>query len=151
MPPLQIKDILDHVRDYHDKLGSRLVELSQNESDERLTLLLEYMARHERDFSKALSRYDSDYAKGLLNTWLKFVPEASIKAALHNMCLRDDMTPDEILATVLSFDKMLIAFYRELADQTSIPRVQEFFSNLLEMEQSKDRQFSMSVLGLSDQ
>jgi len=151
MPPLQIKNILDHIRAYHDRLSRRLAEFSQHESDERLTLLLKYMARHEHNFEEAMSRYEGDHEKGILNTWLNFIPEAAVDDALRDMPLQDDMTADQILASVLSFDRTLITFYRQLANQTAIPRVQELCSNLLDMEQSKDRQFSISVQGLSDQ
>lgn len=151
MPPRQVKDIVDHIRSYHRALAKRLKESSQHEADPRLRLLLEYMSRHEQNFETALARVEQVAAKGLLNTWLKFVPEETVETALQQLEIRDDMDADEILATVLSFDKKLTDLYRELADTAPTPTIQELFSSLLEMESSKDRQFAMSVLGISDQ
>lgn len=62
----------------------------------------------------------------------------------------DEMSADEILRVVLTFDQALIDLYRELAGETAVPRVQELFGKLLKLEERKDRQFSVSVLGLSD-
>ncbi len=148
MPSRQVKDILDHVRGYHHKLGRRFSELSARESDERLALLLKYLAGHEKKFEESLAAYEDDAAKEVLNTWLKFVPDETIDGALKHFDLRDDMDADEIIAAVLAFDKSLIDLYRQLADKAPIARIQEVFMNLLQMEESKDRQYARSVLDL---
>ncbi len=150
MASCQIKDILNHVRGYHRSLRNQLESLSHWETDDRLQLLLNYMARHELNFEKALAAYEADAATGILNTWLKFVPDETIENALRHLVIADNTSVEEILATVLEFDKMLIDLYRELADETPIPRVQELFKHLLEMETSKDRQYTLSSLEFSD-
>ena len=150
MPVYQVKDILEHIRAYHRSLSQQLDELSVHETDERLRLLTKHIARHEVNFNRALARYEHGTAQGVLNTWLRFVPEESVDSALKEIQLSDDMSAEEILASVLAFDQSLIELYHELTDETPLPRIQELFNNLLEMERNNERQFSLTVLGLSD-
>ncbi len=150
MPSMQVKNILDNIRGYHRSLAKQLESLESHESDERIQLLLEYMARHEDNFEKTLAGYKLDTATGILNTWLKYVPDDAIADSLKHLKFRDEMSADEILRVVLTFDQALIDLYSELAGETAIPRVQELFGKVLALEDRKDRQFSVSVLGLSD-
>lgn len=148
MASRQVKDILDHIRACHHKMSEKLTGSGGHQSDERLGLLLKYMARHEQHFDDALADYEKDAAKGVLDTWLPFVNEETLDAALKNIEFRDDMTPDEIVGAILEFDKSLLELYRELASETSIPHVRELFLNLLEMEENKDHQYARSVLDI---
>lgn len=151
MASLQIKDILEHIRRYHHQLANQLEELKAHESDQRIRLLLDYMARHEINFEKTLSGYEKDTAKSILATWIKYVPDDAITEAANQLNLHGEMPADEILAAVMAFDRALTDMYRELADETSVPRVQELFTKLIDLENRKDRQFSISILGLADE
>lgn len=151
MASLQIKDILGHIRRYHHQLANQLGELKVHESDPRVRLLLEYMARHEINFEKTLNGYEKDAAKSILATWIKYVPDDAVTEAANQLKLHDEMPADEILAAVIAFDRALTDMYRELADETSVPRVQDLFTKLIDLENRKDRKFSITVLELADE
>lgn len=153
MPSRQVRDIVDHVRSYHRNLSQQL-DFFDKQIDKavapRLEMLINYMARHEQNFEKLLTKYESEASSRVLNTWLKFVPDESVDRALMHLNLHTGMDADEILGVVLNFDKSLIALYRELADETPLTDVHELFTDLMKMEDSKDRQYSLSVLKISD-
>lgn len=151
MASLQIKEILDHIRRYHHQLANQLEELKSHQSDPRIRLLLEYMSRHEINFEKTLSGYEKDTAKSILETWIKYVPDDAITQAANQLKLHDEMSAGDILAAVIEFDRALTDMYRELADETSVPRVQELFTKLIDLEDRKDRKLSISVLELADE
>ncbi len=152
MPSRQVRDVVDHVRSYHRNLAQQLDALGKLEkaANARLELLLNYMARHENNIEKALAKYEVDAEKNVLDTWLKFVPDESLDRALRHLDLHDGMDAEDVLGAVLSFDKSLIELYQELADETPLPEVHELFTDLLKMEDSKDRQYALSVLEISD-
>lgn len=151
MSVLQIRDVLGLIRGYHQGLAERLQSLSGHVSDERVCMLLEYMAVHELSFVKTLASYQKDAGEGVLNTWLQFVPDDAIGDALSRLEFSAEMPAAEILNVVLAFDRALIEMYRELAAESSVPHVQELFANLLDQEERKDRKFSISVLELADE
>lgn len=151
MASLQIKTILDHIRGYHLRLAEQLESLECRESDPRIRLLLDYMARHEINFEKTLAGYKKDTAKSILDTWIKYVPDAEILDAAKGLNLRDEMPADEVVAAVMKFDRALIDMYRELVSETAVPRVQELFAKVIELEERKDRQVSISLLEMADE
>ncbi len=151
MPSMQVKDVLDDIRGYHRSLAEQLESLESHQQDERIQLLLEYMARHEDNFEKTLAGYKLDTATGIHNTWLKYVPDDAITDSLEHLDFRNEMSADEILRVVLTFDQALFGLYCELAGETASPGVQELFGKLLKLEDRKDRQFSVNALGLFDE
>ncbi len=67
MASLQIKTILDHIRSYHLRLAEQLESLEGRESDARIRLLVDYMARHEINLEKTLAGYKKDTAESILD------------------------------------------------------------------------------------
>ncbi len=153
MPSRQVRDIVEHVRFYHRNLSQQLDSFDKQldkSANPRFEMLVSYMARHEQNFEKLLAKYESEASRRVLNTWLKFVPDESLDRTLKHLDLHNGMDADEILGVVLKFDKSLIELYQELADETPLPEVHELFTDLLKMEDSKDRQYAMSVLEIYD-
>jgi hypothetical protein len=152
MPSCQVRDVIDHVRSYHRHLAKQLESLGklENAAHPRMQLLLNYMGRYEKHFEKALGKYEAGAEKSVLDTWLKYVPDDSLDRALKHLDLHDGMDAGDILRVVLSFDKSLIELFQELAEETPLPDVNDLFTDLLRMEDSKDRQYAISVLEISD-
>ena len=148
MPAIQVRDILEGVRRIHHQLSERYEALSKIEPDERLDLLLEYMARHEENFNQCLARYEDEAASGILDTWLPFVPDEITSSALEQVEMHAGVSADELIGNALSVDKRLIALYEVLAGSTSVPHVQELFTNLVQLEEAKDRRYSSAICDL---
>lgn len=146
----QLKDVFDHVRQCHRLLKAKLNCVLITESDPRLQLLLRYIARHEQHIEETLRQYEASAANGLLNTWIKYRPDESLNSALSEVKFNDTMSADEILAAVLEFDSLIIDVFKDIANSTPIPSVQELFVNLLRMEENQDCQYSLSVLQQND-
>lgn len=145
MPSTQVKDILEHIRTFHHQVSEYYKELSSQEPDERVELLLQYLARHEENFNETLGKYEEEAAQGVLDTWLQFAADDTIDAALQPIELDKNMDPDEIIRYAMILDRRLIQLYREIADSTGVSSVRDLFSNLILMEESKDRQYARSL------
>ncbi|WDI41735.1 hypothetical protein [Bremerella sp. P1] len=143
MPSKQVKDILDHVRSVHHQLNKVCHQLSTNEPDERLQLLLAYIGRHEEAFNSAVRRYEKESnVKTALDTWLQFTADETITEAFANLDLHAGMTAEEIVEQVLSFDAKLMDLYRDLAASTSSSQVRDLFSDLVQMAEGKQHQYA---------
>ncbi|QDV20542.1 hypothetical protein Pan153_52170 [Gimesia panareensis] len=143
MPSKQVKDILEHIRSVHHQLNQVVCTLGAQEPDPRLQLLLRYLGRHEENFSKALKRYEKDaVGKGVLETWLQFSSDEIIDEAFQEVDLHMGMPPEEIIRNVLLLDTKLVKLYRDLAVSAPVPRVQELFVDLIQMEEGKEHQYA---------
>jgi hypothetical protein len=142
----QVRDILEGARTFHRTLADRFEGLSNRAEDERFEALLEYMGRHEKNLHDYLSRYEKDAADALLDMWLQYVPENEVQPPLEKLQAKaDEMSACDIVETAMAFDNALIDLYRQLAESTQAPRVQELFANLLEMTQGKESQFAWTL------
>lgn len=145
MPSTQVKDILEHIRAFHHRIGEYYADLSQNKSNERVELLLKYLARHEENFNESLGKYEKDAAQGVLETWLQFAADDTLDEALQPIDIPESMAADEIIRYAMTADKKMVELYRELAASTAAPRVRELFESLIVMEEGKDRQYAKSI------
>lgn len=146
MPSKQIRDILDHVRDFKHQLVELYEKLGQMEQDEKQQLLLKYLGRQEEQIARTLDGYEPELSKGILNTWVQFVDDEALRTISHDVQVHAGMTPEELIERSLQFDAALVQVYRDVIESTSAPHLQEVFMNLIEMEESKDRQNARSLL-----
>ena len=77
--------------------------------------------------------------------------ESILERAFRKIDFRPDVSVDDLIHCALELDHSLSELYRELAGETFSLRVQELFTDLLEMERSKDRQYTRSALVVRQQ
>ncbi|QDV20520.1 hypothetical protein Pan153_51950 [Gimesia panareensis] len=80
--------------------------------------------------------------KGVLETWLQFSSDEIIDDAFQEVDLHLGMPPEEIIRNVLLLDTKLVKLYRDLANSAPVPRVQELFVDLIQMEEGKEHQYA---------
>ncbi|MFQ5731254.1 MAG: hypothetical protein ACE5KM_04780, partial [Planctomycetaceae bacterium] len=125
MPARKVKDIVDHIRACHARLSEQYADFGNQHTNERIRLLLAFMAQHEQSFEASLADYEHDAATGILDTWIPFVPEEALNDALEDLELHDGMDPEDVISDALALDRKLIDLYRHLASETAVPRIQE--------------------------
>lgn len=141
----QVRDVLKTIRLFHNQLARACERLGDQTDDERLELLMTIVAQYEQRFSAVLNRYEADVAEGVLNTWLQYAPTEEIQDALQTAELADANSVAEIAQMVWEFEEALVNLYRQLAESTAVPRVQELFSSLLEQELNKTGKYAWSL------
>ena len=125
-----VREILDRVRQFHQKLR-REIETADDETDDpRTDALLKSLRQGEKETDLALGEYEEQGDSAILDTWIQYVPYKDLEDVLRDSKPPAHSTPDEAVAWKQEFDKALAAFYRQMADQDSAPRVQEFFEGL---------------------
>ncbi len=143
------RDVLDHVRSFHEKLADYYARLEGRSERARVCLLLEYLSGHERHLADTLMRYEEKASRGVLNTWFKFSPEDKLRS-IQETDLSADMSCDEVVAAALELDERILDFYRDMASRAENPQVRELFEDLLQMERNEERQLTRNALALGD-
>jgi hypothetical protein len=147
MPYETVEQIMHRVEVLYGLLGEHYEEHLKDCKDERAKLLLDYMARHERNMKAVLEKYQTRAAESVLKTWLQYVPEELNGHLLENFKLEPEMTLDEIVQESMQIDRALVDMYVQFAGMTSAPEVQQFFEALLDMEEAKEIDYARSLLG----
>jgi len=143
----QTKDILEHAREFHQKLGVFYEELKDSASKERTRALLDYMSRHEKYLDDCLAQYEEQVSDNVLDTYFKYGSESTRMTSIDDFEIKPEMDVDDVIAAAMHFDACLIEFYREMAQRSLSDKVREVFENLLVMEQHEQIELSKQTLG----
>lgn len=141
----QVRDILKDIRDCHRTLADFYEDWEHHAQDQRAQAVLRHVGNHEEFFTEALARYEPRAAEGILDTWIQYPPDETLKDAFEEVELTPETSVDDVVEVVLRMDRALIDAYRQLADSTAAPRVTELFESLLELEETKNRNDAWSA------
>jgi rubrerythrin len=143
----QTKDVLDHAREFHQKLSVFYEELKESASKERTRALLDYMSRHEQYLDDSLAQYEEQVSDNVLDTYFKYGSESTKMTAITEFEIKPEMDIEDVVAAAMHFDACLIDFYREMAQRALSDKVREVFENLLVMEEHEQIELSKQMLG----
>ncbi len=143
----QTKDVLEHAREFHQKLSVFYEELKESASKERTRALLDYMSRHEQYLDDSLTQYEEQVSDNVLDTYFKYGSESTKMNPITEFEIKPEMDLEDVVAAAMHFDACLIEFYREMAQRALSDKVREVFENLLVMEQHEQIELSKQMLG----
>ncbi len=143
----QTKDVLDHAREFHQKLSVFYAQLKESASKERTRALLDYMSRHENYLDDCLAQFEEQVSNNVLDTYFKYGSEATRIADIGEFEIKPEMEVADVMAAAMHFDACLIQFYSEMAQRSLSSKVREIFENLLVMEQHEQIELSKQMLG----
>ncbi len=143
-----VRDILDHLTNLHRTLAARYGQLADAEAsgNERVSLVLRYLERHEQILREALLRYGEDASPGILATWFDSTPD------LDHLLPADIPVNDvnRLVAAALAVDEQLLGLYRQLAAKAENPSIQELFEDLARQQSREEARLALAALQLSD-
>lgn len=147
----QIRDVLDWTRTFHDTLANDYDGLAKGHEKERVGMLLQYLAEHERALSGALQHYEEDAARALLATWYDQAPEVKLPPDLNSLCdTLEKVDTDTVLALALLFHDLLIDMYKALAAKAPTPAAKTLFDSLVSQETREKMRTVRDALRLED-
>lgn len=145
MSSVQIRDILESLRSFYRQLSEQFTLERQRVSGGQLPFLLEYIAAHEKQLESSVEEFEESTDAGLLDTWLQFGADEALENILSQLDLHEGMAEDDILAAALQVDDRLIALYRQLAGESSVPQVQDLFDGFTNMQEARERQLARAI------
>ncbi|MCQ4318850.1 ATPase [Stutzerimonas stutzeri] len=144
-------DVLDWTKAAHTSIADCLAHCSQASRQERVRMLLDYLALHERELSRALTLSKQDASPSALHTWCyEYFKKYPIEP--HEQCNEDfrDMDTDLVMAKVLAFHEKVMGLYRYLLSRAEVTSSRELLENLLSLEEHEAMRMARDVGRMQD-
>ena len=146
----QVRDILDHVREFHKRLDEFYQNLAQHESAARIKMLFEYLGSHEKNLEQGLANFEEGASEQVLDTWFQNAQDKEMLKLPEATTIKSHMEIEDVIRMGLELDEKLIGLYKDAVENSDVPEVKEVFNNLLEMEQQEEHQLARAALDLRD-
>ena len=146
----QVRDVLDYVRAFHQRLSDFYHQLSDEAEKPRVKMLLDYMSMHEKHLQEDLATYEESAPRKVMDTWCQGTPDRSILEAYEGIPFKPDMSLYEVVSLAFKVDDSLIEFFRGMVGCTACQEVREVFTNLLEAEEQEKHKLTKNVGELED-
>ncbi|SHF68148.1 hypothetical protein SAMN02745148_03278 [Modicisalibacter ilicicola DSM 19980] len=131
-----IGDVLDWTRAVHGNLADCMAHCSKGADQERVRMLLDYLAEHERELSRVLELTKQDASPSALHTWCyEYFERYPVKP--HEQCNEDfrNMDTRDIMSAVLALHEKVTDLYRYLHSRAEVNSTRELLANLIELEE----------------
>lgn len=145
-----VKDVVEHARQLHKQIAGFYKQLSHRQHQERIKMLLDYLARHETSLEKMLANFEKDRSQQIWDEWFQFATDDTLPQTLKGAAVHANMDMDEIISLALQLDDYFINLYRDMAQNASSVAVKEIFENLLAAEQQEKNRTVRAALELKD-
>jgi rubrerythrin len=145
-----VRDIITQIRSMHRQLGNLYQTMGDAAARERVKLLLYYVSRHERNLEEALSQYQQQAKKGVLDTWYKSAAGDPVAEFMDPVRITPDMSTDAVVQTVLEADQKLVDQFRRLAENGPSEDVRELFQKLIAIEEREEHLLVRDAAELED-
>jgi hypothetical protein len=121
-----LSDVLDWTKAIHTNLADCLTHCGEGSERERLKMLLDYLAHHERELSRVLTLTKQHATPAALNTWCyEYFEKYPVKP--HEECHAEfrDMDTRQATATLLAVHEKIIGLYRYLHSRAGVTSTRE--------------------------
>ncbi|MGR6874779.1 hypothetical protein ACU6U9_21405 [Pseudomonas sp. HK3] len=145
-----VKDVVDHSRQLHQQISNLYQEMGQDQTQERVKMLLVYLQRHEEHLEKSLNQFEHDKSQKVLDNWFQYAPDQNISELLDNIEINNHMTTDEVVEMALKLDDYFIELYEGMVENATSSAVKSVFENLLDMEKQEKIRTARTALAIND-
>lgn len=145
MPYQQVKDVISQIRDCHRCLREWLEQSRTDADNAAVAEMMKSLRQEEHQLQIALTRIGADGDQGVLETWLQYPPDESLKQALESARFDEGMPVSEILGRKQEFDRAMLEAFQQMLTVSSASRVTELFEQLIEYSVSRIQNQSWAV------
>lgn len=131
-----LRNALDWTSNFHSDLQDCMQHCSEQTSDERSALLLDYLAKHEEKLAQLIAAFKQEGDTHALNTWCRehFNKKPVIEHSFNDKSVAE-LTPDELVEFVAFKHSQIIDLYKTLLAKAPIPGMTELLTQLVELEE----------------
>lgn len=151
MPVRTVKDLLTYLQKFHTDLSTTLQRVADRISEEKSRVILNYIAEQQKALERCLQECEAETDEAVVRTWLKFPPTLPECRCFDGMDWPENITPAEIVQRFQRIHSCLLQLYQRMADEAPTPDVREFFSELLQTEQSEHARVLAEALRFLEQ
>lgn len=146
----QVQTVLNHVAEFHDRIGEVYKGLSARVTSERTRLMLNSMKENEAERAAAVKEFIQGAPAHVMETWVTTATDSEVLARRRVSNLDDSATLDDLIELAMKFSDELSTLYCELACRGEPEEVRELFKNFLDEEQQEERQLVVDALRAQD-
>ena len=145
------EDLIDWVRQLHLGLAKCLQEFARQNSDERASALLEYVAGHESKLAEAVGEFEKQAEENALNTRLyDYLNDKPI--TLDQMCdgRFATMGSDDLAREIFAFHDQIMELFDSLISKAEIEGAKSLVEDLLALEKHEAQQLASQFGRMND-
>ncbi len=143
-----IRDLLDWTRAFHEAHALCYEKMSEGHERERVGLLLNYLADHDRVLSEALEHYEKDFTRDL-QFWRP--PDLDLPQDYDSLCdTLEEVDCNRVLVMAMRFHDLLIDLYQTLADRSTSNDARELFQSIADIENKEKLRIARDAVRLED-
>jgi hypothetical protein len=146
----KVRDILKNLQSVHNQINDYYNHLSNTVEKEKVKILVDHINQNKLTFKNVLKKYEHEGKQLLLDTWIQYTPEESLKQELDELELKSEMSIDEVIQIAVDFDDWLENYYQYMAETVTSTNLKAFFSNLMESVHKKKLELVSSSNILKD-
>ena len=143
----QTRDLLDHARDFHQRLILFYMDLLDRATEDETFELIEDLIEHEQIFEARLKEYEEAVSDTTLDTYFKYVIDDTDQR-FGEYEIPERVDTDYVIGAARHFDECLSCFYEEMAKRTLSGGTRDILENLMEMERREQIALSKMMLDL---
>ena len=147
---MQVKNMLDQIRDFHGQLAEYYNQVSNSAGQQRIKMLLDHMSKHEKDLQEGLRSYEETASQGTMDTYVDCEYCNEILVTCKQTPIAPETSVEGVIKVAMDVDNCLMRFFREAAQQAETESVREVFRNLVEMEEAELRKLALNALQVAD-
>jgi len=130
----KVEDILSLAERFHKEVAEACRKLAEQSGAEEVKMFAAFLDRRKRQFEEGLKKFKTQGDENLRETRVQYVAENELLAN-RNRTLGPEMTLDDVVSVVMAWNSRLEAFYRETANDATLPPPhREMFAQLAEQE-----------------
>jgi gas vesicle protein len=129
------EELIDWTQQLHEQLGQSLEQSASNHEQERASLLLDYLAGHEKEIAEMVAEFKDQADPKALKTYVyDHLAEQPISIGKATETPYTAMNFDDICGAVLALHEEVIELYQQLAGRAVIPEAKTLIEGLRDME-----------------
>lgn len=151
---MQIKtlsELIEWTRSLHEHLANCLAHCAEVHSNERASLVLQYVAAHEAEMDTMVSTFKRQADPKAAQTHVyDYLPHELINAHLVCENLYATLDIDAIIAEVFDFHEQIADLYRTLLGNAVIPEAADLMRALIDMEENETKRLARQIGRMDD-
>lgn len=145
---------VDELLRQNQKLHSRIAEfyhsLSMVADDQRVTLLLDILIKHELELLDFVSTYLDKASHKIRETFIQFTPEKNVDSLFSTDFNHQQITREQVEALADRFNQYLTSIYQGISESNESQEVQLLFENLHQHIEQQKKRLTIDINEMND-
>ncbi len=126
----QVKDVLQRAIDFHGLLKDFYKKIDDTTQKDTVKLLVDYMARHEKQMQDITSQISAEQEKRISEEWFKCEPEFATGNCFDRIKIDKDSSVDDVIDAGLQLNQCLINLFHHVAEVAPTKEIETLFRSL---------------------